>query len=576
MSEEPRCMHCGTALVADAPQGLCPACLLQRGLDSQTESHDGGSQPSSADCEAPTPAELASHFPDLEILELLGQGGMGVVYKARQKKLNRLVALKILGGKVGPGPAFADRFTREARALAMLNHPHIITVYDFGQTDGLYYFLMEFVDGVNLRQLLDSGRLAPKEALAIVPQICEALQYAHDKGIVHRDIKPANILLDTSGRVKIADFGVAKLMGQKPEDGMLTGEGHVMGTPHYMAPEQVEHPLDVDHRADIYSLGVVFYQMLTGELPLGRFGPPSRKVLVDVRLDEVVLRALEKEPDRRYQQASEVKTQVEMIASTPGALPGDAPPAPSTDDDAQQPARQLVQGPAVGLLVTGMLNWLTVPLFAIVMAYWTLSFASGPMMIVVPLIVALLASLFFSSFVIFAALKMKQLEAYRLAIVASILAILISPSNMIGLAIGIWSLVVLSRADVQAAFARRERKKAPSRPASSTERRLGTAALGLSVAAFPLALLVGGSGSWMTVILSFVLLQVIVLICGIVGRKSVAGKMGICLSAMILVFGTVGLALLLMFQLRKDFGGLPTPERLGAGAEKFLSLIETG
>jgi predicted Ser/Thr protein kinase len=317
MSEERRCTHCGAALTADVPQGLCPACLLQRGLDSQTESHDGGSQPSATNYMAPTPAELAPHFPDLEILELLGQGGMGVVYKARQKNLNRLVALKILGGKVGPGPAFADRFAREARALAMLNHPHIVTVYDFGQTGGLYYFLMEFVEGVNLRQLLDSGRLAPKEALAIVPQICEALQYAHDKGIVHRDIKPANILLDKSGRVKIADFGVAKLMGQKPEDGLLTGEGHVMGTPHYMAPEQVEHPLDVDHRADIYSLGVVFYQMLTGELPIGRFAAPSKKVAIDVRLDEVVLRALEKEPELRFQQASEVKTRVETIAGSP-------------------------------------------------------------------------------------------------------------------------------------------------------------------------------------------------------------------------------------------------------------------
>ena len=203
----------------------------------------------------------------------------------------------------------------------MLNHPHIVTVYDFGQADDLYYFLMEYVDGVNLRQLLDAGKIAPKEALAIVPQICEALQYAHDKGIVHRDIKPANILLDTNGRVKIADFGVAKLMGQKPEDGLLTGEGHVMGTPHYMALEQLEHPLEVDHRADIYSLGVVFYQMLTGELPIGRFGPPLCKVHVDVRLDEIVLRALEKEPELRFQQASELKTVVETIASTPDAMP---------------------------------------------------------------------------------------------------------------------------------------------------------------------------------------------------------------------------------------------------------------
>ena len=178
---------------------------------------------------------------------------------------------------------------------------------------------MEFVDGLTLRQLLDAGTLAPQEALAIVPQICEALQYAHDKGVVHRDIKPENILMDRSGQVKIADFGLAKLVGReaKDVDFTLTGAGQVMGTPHYMAPEQLEHPQSVDHRADIYSLGVVFYQMLTGELPLGRFAPPSRKVQIDVRLDEVVLRALEKDPDRRYQQASEVKTEVDTIRQTP-------------------------------------------------------------------------------------------------------------------------------------------------------------------------------------------------------------------------------------------------------------------
>ena len=241
---------------------------------------------------------------------------MGAVYKARQKRLDRLVALKILPFSVSRDPAFAERFAREARALARLTHPNIVTVYDSGQTDGLFYFLMEFVDGMNLRQLLNTAKIAPKEALAIVPQICDALQYAHDKGIVHRDIKPENILLDKGGVVKIADFGLAKLVGLDTKDQTITSSRDVMGTPHYMAPEQVEHPQDVDHRADIYSLGVVFYQMLTGELPLGRFAPPSRKVQIDVRLDEVVLRALEKEPEHRYQHASDVKTQVETIAQT--------------------------------------------------------------------------------------------------------------------------------------------------------------------------------------------------------------------------------------------------------------------
>ena len=199
---------------------------------------------------------------------------------------------------------------------------------------------MEFVDGVNLRQLLQTGRVSTREALAIVPQICDALQFAHDQGIVHRDIKPENILMDRRGRVKVADFGLAKIVtptgpadGQAPEGGGdgtaspaggdLTDAGRVMGTPQYMSPEQIQAPGEVDHRADIYALGVVFYQMLTGELPGKRLEAPSKKVQIDVRLDEVVLRALEQKPERRYQQVSEVKTCVETIVGTPaGAASG--------------------------------------------------------------------------------------------------------------------------------------------------------------------------------------------------------------------------------------------------------------
>jgi predicted Ser/Thr protein kinase len=310
------CSQCGTALPADAPQGLCPKCLLQGGLGSggASAAHDSASTAAYwAAFKAPPPAELAPYFPQLEILELLGQGGMGAVYKARQPGLDRLVALKILPPEASRDSAFAERFTREARALAKLNHPNIVGVYDFGRSGPLYYFLMEFVDGVNLRQTLRAGQLKPAEALKIVPQICDALQYAHEEGVVHRDIKPENVLLDRKGRVKIADFGLAKLLGRAPADYQLTGAQQVMGTPHYMAPEQVERPLDVDHRADIYSLGVVLYEMLTGELPLGRFALPSEKVKVDVRLDEVVLRALAKDRERRYQHVSDIKTDVETV-----------------------------------------------------------------------------------------------------------------------------------------------------------------------------------------------------------------------------------------------------------------------
>jgi hypothetical protein len=178
---------------------------------------------------------------------------------------------------------------------------------------------MEYVDGPNLREVQRSGQLTPDVALRLVPDICEALQFAHNEGVVHRDIKPENLLLDREGRVKITDFGIAKMLGATADGVALTGAMDVVGTPHYMAPEQIEKPSSVDHRADIYSLGVVFYEMLTGELPLGKFAPPSRRVQVDVRLDEVVLRTLEKEPDRRYQQAAQVKTSVEAIAASPGA-----------------------------------------------------------------------------------------------------------------------------------------------------------------------------------------------------------------------------------------------------------------
>ena len=285
----------------------------------------------------PTPGEISAHFPQLEILELLGRGGMGAVYKARQKQLDRLVALKILPPSVKRDPSFAERFTREAKALAKLNHPHIVTLYEFGQTEGIFYFLMEFVDGVNLRQLQGASRVTPEQALAIVPQICDALQYAHQRGIVHRDIKPENILLSREGEVKIADFGVAKIIAQSlapaeeppsdPAAARQTRMTGVVGTPQYMAPEQVKQPAKVDHRADIYSLGVVFYEMLTGELPGEKFAPPSRKVRVDVRIDEIVLRALEKKPELRYQQASVLKTDVETVVQSSEAPRPPPPPA---------------------------------------------------------------------------------------------------------------------------------------------------------------------------------------------------------------------------------------------------------
>jgi predicted Ser/Thr protein kinase len=301
---------------AASPGGLCPACLMKMGFDSRSGVIITGPE---AAPRPPPPAveDLRAHFPQLEILEHIGQGGMGAVYKARQRSLERDVALKVLTIDTSADPSFGERFEREAKTLASLSHPGIVSVIDSGRAGPWFYFVMEFIDGASLRQMLRAGEVAPREALSIVGQICDALQYAHDHGVVHRDIKPENVLVTRKGQVKILDFGLAKLMGDKVSRENLTAAQQVMGTPHYMAPEQWEKPQTVDHRADIYALGVVFYELLTGELPLGRFLLPSQKVQIEVRLDDVVVKTLEKEPERRYQQASEVKSAVDGIASKP-------------------------------------------------------------------------------------------------------------------------------------------------------------------------------------------------------------------------------------------------------------------
>ena len=191
-----------------------------------------------------------------------------------------------------------------------------------------YYLIMEFVDGVNLRQAMRAGRFTPQQALAVVPGICDALQAAHAQGVWHRDIKPENILLDAQGGVKIVDFGIARLVGDPQRDFTLTVTGAALGSAAYMAPEQHEKPHDVDHRADIYSLGVVIYEMLTGELPLGRFPAPSARAAVDARIDEIVFRTLEKERHLRQQSAEEVKTDVHRAAKNVDSAPenrGDRP-----------------------------------------------------------------------------------------------------------------------------------------------------------------------------------------------------------------------------------------------------------
>ena len=475
------CPQCGAKLDAETPEGLCPACMMKAGLPtSAAQNVERGASSvergNATGTDPLAPAEIAKHFPQLEILDLLGRGGMGVVYKARQKQLDRIVALKVLPSEVARDPHFAERFLREARALARLNHPNIVTVHEFGQTVGqasslsttpnaetgetpvpLFFLIMEFVDGVNLRQLEQSHQITPAEALSIIPKICDALQYAHEEGVVHRDIKPENILVDKKGRVKIADFGLAKLAGLAPSDARLTRSNLVMGTPHYMAPEQTERPMQVDHRADIYSLGVVFYEMLTGELPIGRFAPPSQKFHLDVRLDEVVLKSLEKEPERRYQHVSEVKPAVESVTTTPPV----GVPASAGSDAVRPPSDailQQVKGPALGLLATAIVNWILV-LVPISIGLWLSLSAKpppGPVWLVIAAAVTWLILL--TSLITVGSLKMKRLESYGWAMTASIVAIC---GGAIGLPFGIWALVVLIRPEVKAAFSRQMKPTSP-------------------------------------------------------------------------------------------------------------------
>jgi len=244
---------------------------------------------------------------------------MGVVYKARQRELDRLVALKVLLPDPERDPSFAERFAREARALARLHHPNVVTIYDSGREGDLYYFLMQYVEGKTLREVMNERRLEAREALAIISQICDALSYAHDEGVMHRDIKPENVLIDERGRVRIADFGLAKLLAHHETDLSLTAPQQAMGTMHYMAPEQIENAGGVDHRADVYAVGVLFYELLTGELPIGRFPLPSERAL-DRRFDDIVLHALEKEPTRRYQRVHDLKTDVDAMSSASAVI----------------------------------------------------------------------------------------------------------------------------------------------------------------------------------------------------------------------------------------------------------------
>ncbi|MCX6847720.1 MAG: SUMF1/EgtB/PvdO family nonheme iron enzyme [Verrucomicrobia bacterium] len=291
----------------------------------------------------PSPEELQALLPQYEITALIGRGGMGAVYRGRQANLDRPVAIKILPPGLDETDAtFSERFRNEALAMAKLNHPGLVAVYDFGKTsNGMLYIVMEFVDGTDVAQMMaKKGRLSSEHAMAITAHVCDALKYAHERGIVHRDIKPANIMVGYDGVVKVADFGLAK-MSQSGQSVGLTQSGLAMGTMHYIAPEALTLGASVDQRADIYAMGVMLYHMLTGGLPHGMFELPSLQVPgLDPRYDGIISRALRNDRERRYQNVGELRHDLDAILTQPVTqVNADAKKAPAALNTTARPQR---------------------------------------------------------------------------------------------------------------------------------------------------------------------------------------------------------------------------------------------
>jgi len=299
----------------------CPACGRKAVVHEETRDVVCGCGRRFDPSSRPTVADpfLGRELKGYRVEELIGSGGMGTVYRATQLSLGRPVAVKVLPPNVSDDPLFVHRFHREAEILAALSHPNVVQVIDRGEADGRYFIVMEYVDGASLRALLRRGPVPPRDACRICAQLLDALDYAHKKGVIHRDIKPENVLLSQEGNVKVADFGVSRFLEADAQT-RLTRTHLVLGTYEYMAPEQRESVQEADNRSDIYATAVVLYEMLTGELPIGRFDLPSRKLPdVDRRLDAILEKGLAKDPGRRYERASAMARELADVASAPGA-----------------------------------------------------------------------------------------------------------------------------------------------------------------------------------------------------------------------------------------------------------------
>jgi len=236
----------------------------------------------------------------------IGQGGIAEIYKGRQESLDRDIAIKILSSKLTSDEDIVRRFERESMVIARLNHPNIVHIIDKGHTGGRYYFVMDFIDGTSLREVIDSKKIPLRAKLEMIVQVCKGLDYAHKNGVIHRDIKPANILIDRQGNALVADFGIAQIVGTPEAE--MTSSDVIMGTLSYMSPEQKVSSASVDQTTDIYAVGVILYEILCGKKPLGRFKMPSElNSEIDSDFDKIVSTCLAQEPGDRFQTAVELK-----------------------------------------------------------------------------------------------------------------------------------------------------------------------------------------------------------------------------------------------------------------------------
>src|SRR6185436_7775932 len=323
------CRKCGAKIFSDAPEGLCAKCVLKTALmmppDAPVAARDDGGPAANVEANAATAphskkaaraVELLGELGDYELLEEIGRGGQGVVFRARQKSLNRTVALKVISLGQWASKAHLKRFRLEAEAAARLEHPGIVPIHEVGERDGSCYFSMKLVEGGQLDEVARREPIPIRRAVELIAKVARTVHYAHEHGILHRDIKPGNILLDAKGEPHLTDFGLARLV---ESESSVTHTLDVLGTPSYMAPEQaVGNNAAITSATDVYGLGAVLYQLLTGQPPfaggttyetiklLEDTEPRPPRLLnpkVDRDLSTICLKCLEKDPKRRYSSA---------------------------------------------------------------------------------------------------------------------------------------------------------------------------------------------------------------------------------------------------------------------------------